>query len=246
VTHPKNSYFAKATVNRVWALVFGRPLVDPIDNLETPPDQPPPAALDLLAEDFVAHQFDLKRLIRVMVQTEVFRMDSAATFDATDKHEAAFAVFPLTRLRPEQVAGSLLQTASIATLDSERHILLRLIRYGDENNFVKRYGDNGEDEFEGDGGTIPQRLLMMNGGIVREKLKNSPLNAATRISMMASDNRHAVETAYLCILSRRPTAPEAAHFETILNDATLNISRTDRVIDLFWVLLNSTEFSWNH
>lgn len=246
VTHPKNSYFAKATVNRVWALVTGRPLIEPIDNLETPPDQPPPAALEMLAEDFVAHQFDLKRLIRLIVQTEVFHLDSAATFDATDKHEATFAVFPLTRLRPEQVAGGLLQTASIATLDRERHILLRLVRYGDENNFVKRYGDNGEDEFDGNGGTIPQRLLLMNGEIVREKLKDSPLNAATRISMMSADNRHAVETAYLCILSRRPTALETAHFEQILNDPSIKTSRTDRILDLYWVLLNSTEFSWNH
>ena len=45
------------------------------------------------------------------------------------------------------------------------------MKFGQTNEFVKRYGDSGEDEFEGRGGTIPQRLLMMNGDMVRERLK---------------------------------------------------------------------------
>src|SRR3954470_16475663 len=75
VTHPQNPYFARATVNRVWALLFGRPLVSPVDNLE--PDGPIPAALQILADDFTAHHFDLRRLIRVIASTQVFRLDSA-------------------------------------------------------------------------------------------------------------------------------------------------------------------------
>src|SRR5439155_9601592 len=125
----------------------------------------------LIADDFVAHGFDLRRLIRVIASTEVFRLDSAATDETGEAEEKGWAVFPLTRLRPEQVAGSVLQAASVATLDAETHILLRLARSGQENDFVKRYGDSGEDEFEGRGGTIPQRLLMMNGKMVRERVQ---------------------------------------------------------------------------
>src|SRR3954447_1834328 len=87
VTHPKNPYFAKATVNRVWALLFGRPLVSPVDNLE--PDGPIPAALQILADDFVAHQFDLRRLIRVIASTEVFRLDSATDHEVGEADEKA-------------------------------------------------------------------------------------------------------------------------------------------------------------
>src|SRR4051794_30959580 len=67
VTHPKNPYFAKAAVNRVWALMFGRPLVEPVDNLE--PDGPVPPGLQILADDFAAHQFDLRRLVRLIAST---------------------------------------------------------------------------------------------------------------------------------------------------------------------------------
>jgi hypothetical protein len=242
VTHPKNPYFARAIVNRTWALLFGRPLVEPIDNLESVPTFPP--AMELLAEDFTKNGHDLRRLIRVIANTEAFRLDSVAAHAVGETEEKAWAVFPLTRLRPEQVSGSALQAASITTVDAESHILVRLMRYGQQNEFLQRYGDGGADEFDTHGGTIPQRLLMMNGRLVRERIEASPLNATTRIAWMAPDDPKAVEVAYLAVLSRRPTADEAAHFERTLKDESL--SRAERLEDLYWALLNSTEFSWNH
>lgn len=242
VTHTKNPYFARAAVNRVWALMLGRPLVEPVDNLES--DAPAPPALALLAEDFAAHQFDLRRLIRIIACTEVIRLDSASDNDAGELAEKTWAIFPLTRLRPDQVVGGILQAASVSTLNAESHILFRLARYGQRNDFVGRYGDSGEDEFDGRGGTIPQCLLMMNGSLLHEKTKDSPFNASTRIGWMAADDPRAVEAAYLSVLTRRPTPEEAEHFQRFLADATL--SRTQRCEDLFWTLLNSTEFSWNH
>ena len=242
VTHRDNPYFARATVNRVWALMLGRPLVEPVDNLD--PEVPVPPALQLLADDFAAHGFDLRRLIRLIAATEVFRLDSATEHEAGEAEEKAWAVFPLTRLRPEQVSGSILQAASVSTIDAESHILVRLMRYGQQNEFVTRYGDTGEDEFEGRGGTIPQRLIMMNGKLVRERVDDNPMNAGTRIAWMAPDDARAVEAAYLACLSRRPTPAESAHFESALADRAL--SRAKRMEDLFWALVNSTEFSWNH
>lgn len=241
VTHPKNPYFARAAVNRVWALLFGKPLVTPVDNLET--DGPVHPALQLLADDFATHGFDLRRLIRVIASTEAFRLDSAAD-NAGEAEEKAWAVFPLTRLRPEQVAGSMLQAASVATINAQSHILIRLAKQGQESQFVTRYGDSGEDEFDGRGGTIPQRLLMMNGNLVQEKIKDNPLNATTRIAWMAPNDEAAVEVAFLAALSRRPTPEEAAHFTADLADNRLK--RSQHLEDLYWVLVNSTEFSWNH
>jgi hypothetical protein len=241
VTHRNNPYFAKAIVNRVWAMLMGRPLVDPVDNLEAVEN--PPAALAILADDFAAHGYDLRRLIRVITRTEVFRLDSASDH-AGETEEKAWAIFPLSRLRPEQVSGSVLQAASVATVNAESHIFLRLMRYGQQNEFLSRYGDTGADEFEGRGGTIPQRLLLMNGELVRERIKESPLNASTRIAMMARDDRHAIETAYLALLTRRPTDAEVTHFLGVLADESMK--RSERVEDLFWALVNATEFSWNH
>jgi hypothetical protein len=242
VTHPQNPYFARVAVNRVLALIAGRPLIDPVDNLES--DTPTPPALELLADDFAAHGFDVHRLIRIIACTEVFRLDSAAEPEAGEAEEKAWSVFPLTRLRPDQVVGGVLQASSVATLNAESHILSRLIRFGQRNDFVKGYGDNGEDEFDGHGGTIPQRLLMMNGKLLHEKTKDSPFNASSQIGWMAPDDAHAVEAAYLSVLTHRPTPEEAEHFQRFLADSEL--SRTQRFEDLYWTLLNSTEFSWNH
>jgi hypothetical protein len=243
ITDPRNPALARTTVNRVWALLFGRPLVEPVDDL--PSAGEPPRVLELLAGDFAAHGYDLQRLIRVIAATEAFQLDSAGTSEPSDVHERLWAVFPLTRLRPEQVAGALFQTASLETIDRSSHILVRIFNAIGENEFVKRYGDMGEDEFDRRTGTIPQRLLLMNGQLVSSMTEEGLLSAAFRISFLTPDDRSAVETAYLTVLTRRPTAAEASHFETSLT-GTQGHERKQRMSDLFWTLLNSTEFSWNH
>jgi len=242
VTDGKNPYFARAAVNRVWALMFGRPLVEPVDNLESTSHAP--AALQILADDFAAHNFDMRRLIRLIAATEVFQLDSAAEHEITEEEDQAWAAFPISRMRPEQVVGGVIQSGSVTTLDMQSHLLIRIMKLGQQNAFVQRYGDSGEDEFDGRVGTIPQRLLMMNGKITAEKTKDGPFNASTRIGWMAPDDAHAVEVAYLAVLTRRPTPDEAAHFEAFLADP--NLPRGQRMEDLYWTLLNSTEFSWNH
>jgi hypothetical protein len=243
VTAPRNPYFARATVNRIWALMFGRPLVQPVDDL--PSAGRPPQVLEILAGDFANHDFDLARLIRIIAATEVFRLDSAVDPETTEAHDKLWAAFPMTRLRPEQIVGSILQAASLETNDQSSHIVTRFFRFVNEKDFVQRYGDIGEDEFVSRGGTIPQRLLMMNGQIVYERTQDTPLRASQRIAILAPDDRSAVETTYLTILTRRPTAEEAGHFEARLAE-TSGGERNDRMADLYWTLMNSTEFSWNH
>ena len=242
MTHPKNAYFAKTAVNRVWALLCGQPLKAPIDNLQSDVFEPP--ALQVLADDFASHGHDLRRLIRMIASTQVYQLDSRTDHEVTDAAERTWGLFPLTRLRPEQVAGGVMQASSISTIDAKTHIVFRFFRLVQENDFLKRYGDNGDDEFDGRGGTIPQRLVMMNGQLVGEKLKEGPINAVTRIKMLAPDDPKAVEVAYLAALTRRPTPEETSHFEARLKDN--KTSRAQHLQDLFWTLINSTEFSWNH
>jgi hypothetical protein len=243
VTHPENEYFARATVQRVWALLFGQPLLGSVESMDAL-DKPPPA-LVALARDFTEHHYDMQRLIRVIATTEVFRLDSAADFEVTEAHEKAWAVFPLARLRPEQVAGAVQQAASLKTINADSPLFVRAAFYGTEKDFVKRYGDTGEDEFASRGETIPQRLLLMNGNLVKDKTKEELFNAANLIAGMASSDRQAVETAYLAVLTRKPIAEELAHFESRLAGSK-GKDRSARMEDLYWTLLNSTEFSWNH
>ncbi len=244
VTHDQNKPFARAMVNRMWAMMFGKPLVEPIDDIPLYGEYPP--GLETLADDFVEHDYDLRHLVRMIAGTKVFRMDSRADFEVTEKHENAWAAFPLTQLRPEQMAGGVLQAASLTTIDAESHIISQLQRYNEQSQFIKRYGDTGEDEFDDRAGTIAQRLLMMNGSMVKDRTKPNPFfNATTRISVLAPTDEKAVETSYLTVLSRLPTAAERAHFVKLLG-GTQGDNRSERLEDLYWVLVNSTEFSWNH
>jgi Protein of unknown function (DUF1549)/Protein of unknown function (DUF1553) len=243
VTNPKNPNFSRATVNRVWALMFGRPLVDPVDDLTAAEELPEP--LTILADDFVAHGYDLRRLVRVIATSQVFRLDSVLPEGRPEPPEKSWAVFPMTRLRPEQVVGGLLQAVTLTTIDADSNILVRLGRVIGENDFVKRYGDSGEDEFDGRGGTIPQRLLMMNGDLVKDRTKPGIFNAATRIGYFARDDEAAVKTCYLTVLTRQPTPDELRHFTVKLGNSK-GEERGRRMADILWTLVNSSEFSWNH
>jgi hypothetical protein len=153
----------------------------------------------------------------------------------------------MTRLRPDQMAGSVIQASSLGTMDADTQVLFRLKRNADVASFVKRYGDVGEDEFGDQSGTITQRLLLMNGSMISNNTgTNVLMNASARIGLLAPNPATAVETAYLAVFTRRPSAEEAQYFTAKLANARENKTRSRAMSDLYWTLLNSTEFSWNH
>jgi hypothetical protein len=246
ITHPDNTPFARAAVNRTWAVLFGKPLVDPVDNL--PIDGPFPAGLEELAREFTASGYDLRHLIRLIALSEPFHRESRSADPdkpTTTVQESSWAAFPLTPLRPEQVAGSVIQSTTLKALDSNTHILQKLRRFGETQDFVKRYGDPGEEEFAGESGTIPQRLLLMNGKLVRERTEPNPvMNSSTRISKYSPSDETAVKAAFLASLTRYPAQNELDHFVTGLA-GTKGDARDQAFADLCWTLINTTEFSWN-
>jgi hypothetical protein len=244
VTHADNRAFARATVNRVWALMFSRPLVEPVDSI--PLDNSVPPMLDTLASDFVQHDYDLRRLIRLIATSAAFTRDSRAEFAIHEAHERAWCVFPLSQLRPEQVVGSLFQASKLTAIDSTSSIATRLAVFDGTQKFLKRFGDRGEDEFASDAVTISQRLVLMNGNLVAERTKADLINnAATRIAAIVADDRQAIELISLSILNRRPTELELQTFCGHL-EGKRRQTRQRGMGDIAWAMLNSTEFSWNH
>jgi hypothetical protein len=256
VTHPDNRRFERAIANRVWGLIFGRALHEPVDDLPDPGDGASDV-LDLLGHDFREHGCDLRRLIQVIAASRPFRLESIADDRSSNspdfdngpanrkRTEAEWASFPLIRLRPEQVIGSLLQTDSLQTAEPNQQVVSRLLRRWHEVEFVKGYGNRGEDELQDPGGTIPQRLMLMNGERASLTGAAGPFNAAGRIASMSSTDEKCVETAYLVCLTRRPTPAEMQYFAGLLRGTTGNF-RTQVVEDIVWAQYNSTEFSWNH
>ena len=199
-----------------------------------------------MVDDFIEHDYDIRRLIRVISSTRVYRLDSRASFEVLPRHEIAWSVYPMTRLRPEQVAGAVAQACSVSTIDSDAHIVSQMMKFFQTDEFIKRYGDLGEDEFVERGISIPQRLLMMNGNLVKNRTKNRPLfNSSSQIAAFADNDRDAIAAAYLSCLTRQPSSAESSYFKDRLKDTTGG-RRMSSLEDLFWALLNTTEFSWNH
>ena len=283
VTHPQNRRFERAAVNRVWGLLFGRPLHHPVDDLPDPPTDGHADVLDLVGADFRAHHCDLRHMIRVIVASHPYQLDSArdgsppptkkiaatpakakgkadewsngqqstdsTATDTTVADGDDWSVFPMTRLRPEQLIGAILQSTSLRTIDQNSHLLLRAKRYFQENEFVKQYGDAGDSELDERSGTIAQALLRMNGKLAAEAIKPDPLSATGRIAGFAGTDRTCLETSYLVALTRRPTKAEDDYFVPQLTCAQKSSEKdayAHAVEDIFWSLYNSPEFSWNH
>lgn len=266
VTHPENRRLERAIVNRVWGLLFGRAWIEPVDDLPDPSGEEvagpavegakhPKALkagesdlLDLLGADFREHGYDLRRLMEVIIASRPFLLESKSEIEDSlqlGRMKGHFAIFPLTRLRPEQVIGALYQSSSLTTADQNSHLISRLIKLTRSNDFVREYGDLGENELEDRAGTIPQALLRMNGKFVKETFDAQPFTASGRISQMAPNEEKLLELCYLVCLTRRPTAEESAYFVPLLQQVRPK-RRSEAVENLYWTLFNSPEFAWNH
>ncbi len=248
VTHPDNRRFDRAIASRVWGLLFGKPYLSdrPVDDLPDPDnadDVEDTEVLDLLGRDFRAHGCDLHRLVQVVAATRAFRMDSrAATSDPQQlaQAEAAWAVFPVTRRRPEQVIGAMLQANTVRTIDQNSHLIVRFLKFISEQDFVNEYGDLGENELDDRAGTISQALLRMNGEFAHDMAEEEPFTAPGRIVSYSSTPEKLLENCFLACLTRRPTPEEIAHFLPQLQD---NSDEPGGVVqDIFWTLFNSPEF----
>lgn len=274
VTHKKNRRFERAIANRVWGFMTGKPLLEPVDDLPHP-EEGETDALDILGQEFRARGDRLSVLIRMIALSDVYRLSSETSADSEEtytKQVQAWSVYPLVRMRPEQVIGSLFQAGHIRTIDQNSNPFVRLTKFGNQNDFIKEYGDLGDDELLQQVGTIPQALLRMNGRFTAEQSKVDMLSAPSEIIQFSPDNAAIVDNCFLTCLSRHPSYDERTYFLGLLDSTVEAVAekrkdspeagpvdagiaegaekptrtRAQVVEDLVWTLYNSPEFSWNH
>jgi hypothetical protein len=243
LTDPENKPVARAWVNRIWGLMTGRPLIQPVDQL--PLSGPFPVLLEELADDLTRHGWQLTRLIRLIALSAAFQRSSDAPFPVTAAHLEQWAVFPMSPLRSEQLARSILQASRLQAIRPRQSLFSQLEQFGFINDFLKAYGDRGDEEFLVEPLTLPQRLTLMNAKQVAERIEENPiLNASHRIARQAPHAGHAVELVYRLTFARSPTHAELDFFASPLTGLS-GRAMVDGVADLYWMLINSTEFQWN-
>jgi hypothetical protein len=244
LTRKDNPYFARATVNRLWAYFFGLGIVEPVDEMVGADHAPShPELLDDLAKGFAEHDFDMKYLILAITSSKVYQLSSARTHPSQDEPRQ-FARAPLLGMTPEQLYDSVAE----ATRAENR---------GGREEFLSKFSNLSDRPTEYQTSMI-QALALMNGGLTADatSLERSQLLAAILDSpFMETPQR--IETLYLATLSRKPNDKEMARATKFIDDALkpgdkpLSQEEKDKrykhaLADLFWALLNSGEFFFNH
>ena len=245
LTSPRNPYFARTAVNRMWGHFFGIGLVDPVDdfNESNPPSHP--RLLDELARDFADHQFDLKYIIRAITASRTYQLSSALTDESQTREPRLFARMAVKGLTAEQLFDSLAQATGYRKLERNPNPFAF-----NANSPRQKFLDlfhNASDEPVKRQTTILQALSMMNGQLVANatNLQNSQtLAAVTDYPLMSNAER--IDALYLAALSRSPRPEETARMVQYVEANPKAPQQKRALSDVFWALLNSSEFMLNH
>ena len=242
VTRPDNKWFARAVVNRLWGYFFGVGLVDPIDGFGVE-DNPPshPELLDELSREFAAHKYDLKFLIRAIVGTKAYQRTSRQTHKS-QADPRLFARMPVRALSGEQLFDSLSEaTGYVPPSENTGDYLLR----GDGTpraKFLAKFQTQPDQPIDAPT-SIQQALFLMNGKHATTSVEKSRTLAA--IASGPGSVAEQVEQLFLVVLSRKPTATELKRMTDYVQTGPAK-DRKAALADVFWALLNSTEFAVNH
>lgn len=262
LTGADNVLFCNNIVNRLWFVMMGRGLVEPLDlhHSANPPSHP--ELLKLLASEFGAHEFDIKWLLKEYALTETYQRTSLLAPGDEAPRPRTFALANEKRLSAEQLFWSTLvatgeldrrqqlqrdqngknkeSTAEPAVVVAEELVLaseeLQLLR----QQFVAAFANAPKVPEVGFEPTVKSALFLLHGKDVLSLLARHPKNLVDRLSKV-SDTNQLAEQLFLSILSRKPNDEERTHAVQFLekNDG-------DALRQLAWAMLASTEYCLNH
>lgn len=271
MTSKDNPWFAKAFVNRMWGHFLGRGFYDPVDDIR--PSNPPttPELLDAITADFVAHDFDVKHLIRTLCATEVYQLAASANAK-TDAENKLWGRFHLVPLGPEELLDAILRVTELERTASASGIKdLDALR----ENIVKQYGflfDVDEEDDEPDySGTVSQALALLNGALVGQSSRALPGSLVADLIAGPGSDADKLTELTLRVLARRPTPDELTRWTSYVTNPPSQVIASTKPTpgtrgplqrlankktkvspqkaayeDIVWSMLNSSEFTFNH
>lgn len=245
-----NTVLARNLANRYWAYLMGRGLVMPIDDLRVTNPASNPELLDALAKDLIDHNYDIKHLMRTMMQSRVFQL-SAVEHPASrvDRDNRYFTHYLPTRMTAEQMLDAVDFACGTSEKFNELPPGFRAIALPDSNfpnEFLDVFGRprraiNCECERSGTP-SMSQALLMISGGLLNRKIADAN-GYVTQLVKANTPIEKAIEEIYLRTVSRMPSGEEVAAAKSELSQAS---TPQEGLEDLLWTLLNTREFQFNH
>ncbi len=264
MTSPENPYFTRAITNRVWAAYFGIGIVNAVDDLRASNPASNPALMQGLSQYLVEHRYDLKSLMRLIMNSEAYQRSSETTPRNREDRKYFSHYYP-KRLMAEVLHDAIANVSAIPTPFDKVSFLggdkrdtkfyakgtkaIQLFDSSVENNFLKTFGRNQRRitcECErSDEPSIIQVLNLNNGDTLNTKLAAGG-NIVEQLQQEFGDRHESlVESAFLRCLSRMPTDQERTSLAQELQGAD---SAERRVVleDLLWSIMTSREFLFNH
>jgi hypothetical protein len=242
-----NPYFAKNLANIVWAHFFGRGIVHAVDDVRVsnPPVNGP--LLDALAQRFTEYKYDFKRLVRDICTSRTYQLSTVAN-DTNAFDDRNFSHATLRRIRAEVLLDCITQATQTKDKFAGLPLGARAVQIADGNTatyFLTTFGRASREtvcscevKMEPN---LGQALHLMNGENVHAKVKQG--GVVKRLLDEKKTPPQVIDELYLRSLSRRPTVDEIKAIETQLTGVK---DPRPPLEDVFWALLNSREFLFNH
>jgi hypothetical protein len=252
---PENPFFARSMVNRIWKHLMGRGLVEAVDDIRDANPPSNPALLDALTRDFVAHRFDMKHLVRTIMNSSTYQLTSVPT--ATNAGDLTYHSHYIARRLPaEVILDAIGQVTGVreAFPGYPGRRALQLPDAAVDSYFLTAFGRPprvtafASERMQEP--SITQALHVINGDTINAKLASSEGLIETLVSE-GVDMDTAIERLYLAALSRYPTADErrslAAGMEQHHGSGPSVGPLPRRALeDLAWAILTGKEFLFNH
>jgi hypothetical protein len=243
----ESPFLDKAIVNRMWAHFLGYGFTKPIDDLGPHNPTTQPQLFDELAKDFRNTSYDLKQLIVWITMSQPYQISSKITKDNSSDEPSLgdppkFSHFYTRQMGAEQ----LYQSLSVATQANRKGSLEEQQRRREEwmKQFVIAFGTDEGDETTTFNGSIPQSLMLFNGDLIKEAISLETGSWLHGLAQAKSSPTDKIQHLFIAGLGRRPKPEEVSVAQQIL------VKRKNEVggmlQDMWWAILNSNEFIFNH
>jgi hypothetical protein len=259
LTSPKNEMFARSIVNRVWGSIMGRGIADPVDDVRATNPASNEELFAAVTKDFIEHKFDIKHLIRTIMNSAAYQRSADANETNPDDNRY-YSKYVIRRLQAETLLDAVSQVTGVATPFSGYPAGTRALQLPDSqvaSQFLNVFGrpariicDMSERSSDP---SISQALHAINGDTLNKKLSDPNGYIALLLKLGLSDSR-ILEHLALSAFSRYPSEQEKTEWSGLLQQArtvsgTLEQQTTARkqaLEDMVWAMLTSKEFIFNH